>query len=243
MNIEKFAILSDILNLTEIDKVERLAFFHAKLSGIEEFYMQDICIWFEMLGLSKPNTSRLQKKISESKRLIKGKSKNSFKLHLRTIQTLESEFPQINDTREEIETIDSILPRGLYENTRGYIESLAKQINSSYENNIFDGCAVLMRRLMEILLILAHEAISIESEIKDNNGEYKSLIQIISNSILSKKLGLSRNTKECLDTFRKTGNFSAHKIYYNAKRKDIKDIALDYRATIEELLYKAKILK
>ena len=64
---------------------------------------------------------------------------------------------------------------------------------------------------------------------------------IIKNAIYNQKIGLSKTTKSCLNEFREIGNFSAHKIYYNAKRGDLKKCILDYRATIEELLYKAGI--
>jgi hypothetical protein len=60
---------------------------------------------------------------------------------------------------------------------------------------------------------------------------------------MSAALSLSPATKACLDDFRIVGNFSAHKIYYNAKRADIKRVVLEYRAAIEELLYKAGLKK
>src|SRR5690606_19553500 len=109
------------------------------------------------------------------------------------------------------------------------------------ENNIFDGCAVLMRRLLEICLILAYEKLAIEDEIKDSQGGYKLLNAIIDNAKLSKKLALSRNSKDSLEIFRSLGNFSAHKIYYNAHRKDVESRVLDYKALIEELFYKAEL--
>jgi len=63
-------------------------------------------------------------------------------------------FPQLSEKSQDVFDEGTILPEPDYQGTRGYIESLAKQINASYEHNIFDGCAVLMRRLFEILLIL-----------------------------------------------------------------------------------------
>lgn len=149
----------------------------------------------------------------------------------------------MTEKTEDIVSDDTILPESLYKGTRGFIEALAKQINASFENNIFDGCAVLMRRLLEVLLILTYEKIGIESEIKQSDGSYMLLNGIVSNATSHKKLGLSRNTKESLEDFRVIGNFSAHKIYYNAKRKDITSISKNYRATIEELLYKSGIIK
>lgn len=243
MNIEKFSSISGLIDLKEIERVERLGFYHSKISEVEHFTITDICGWFESLNFAKPNTSRLKKKLIASKGIVRGPVKDSFKLHARLQKSFEAEFPQFNEDDEVIETIDSIIPRSLYAGTRGYIESLCKQINASYENNIFDGAAVLMRRLLEIMLILSYEELGLAAEIKDSDGEYKNLNSIIGNAITNRALSLSRNTRDCLDQFRKVGNFSAHKIHYNAKKSDIRNIALDYRASIEELLYKSKLIK
>jgi len=149
--------------------------------------------------------------------------------------------PGIHVASEDVISDDLILPRPLYENTRGFIESLSKQINASYEFNIFDGCAVLMRRLLEILLILSYEHLKIEAAIQDPHGNYLMLERIANDAKSNKVLKLSRDAKSVLDDFRTIGNFSAHKIYYNCRRSDLKKIAVHYRATIEELLYKSGI--
>ena len=114
-----------------------------------------------------------------------------------------------------------------------------EQINASYEHNLFDACAVLMRRLLEVLLIHSYQHRSLESKILAPEGSFKELKAIIADATSTGDLALSRNTKTCLDSFRVLGNFAAHKITYNTTRDDIKNIALDFRATVEELLYKA----
>jgi hypothetical protein len=77
----------------------------------------------------------------------------------------------------------------LTKDTRGYIESLAAQINAAYDANIFDGCAVLMRRLLEICLIYAFEHCVAGASIQRADGGYIDLSEIINqakaNSVLS----------------------------------------------------------
>lgn len=51
-------------------------------------------------------------------------------------------YPQLSQKSQEVVDDGTILPPVLYEKTRGFIESLAKQINRSYEENIFDGSLV-----------------------------------------------------------------------------------------------------
>jgi len=243
ISLNHFIEKTDLFTQTEIDKVRLLAFYHHVHQEDFEFSLDLVCGWFEDLGLHKPNKSRLKHNLSKSRAFVKNKEQESFRLYANELKSLKRDHSFISEKSEEIETTDTILPASLYENTRGYIESLSKQINASYENNIFDGCAVLMRRLLEICLIYSYEHQGIDAEIRDSNGNYKMLSDIVSNAINNSKLSLSRNTKSCLDDFRAIGNFSAHKIYYNARKTDIQKVILEYRAGIEELLYKNGIKK
>ncbi|WNZ23479.1 DUF4145 domain-containing protein [Leptolyngbya sp. NK1-12] len=243
ISLNSFIEKADLLTQTEIDKVRLLAFYHHNHQEDFEFSVDLVCDWFEKLGLHKPNKSQLKQSLSKSRSFVKGREQESFRLHVNELKSLRREHSFMEEKSEEIEATDTILPASLYEKTRGYIESLSKQINASCENNIFDGCAVLMRRLLEICLIHSCEHQSIDAEIRDSNGSYKMLSGIVSNAINNLKLSLSRNTKSCLEDFRAIGNFSAHKIYYNARRSDIQKVILEYRAVIEELLYKNGIKK
>lgn len=206
-----------------------------------EFSIDDVLSCFDKLHFSKPNISRLKRNIKGSKDIVAGGSSGQLKLHAKKITAMDAEYPQIKDESEEVISDDVILPSALFQGTRGYVESLSRQINASYDHNIFDGCAVLMRRLLEILLIHSYENLGVESEIKDVSGNYKMLNHIVKNAKINSKLSLSRNTKDAIDDFRVVGNFSAHKIFYNAKRRDISKISSEYRAAIEELLYKSGI--
>lgn len=98
-----------------------------------------------------------------------------------------------------------------------------------------------MRRLVEILLIHTYRNNKLEELIIAPEGQYKDLSIIIKDVIQNQIIGLSKGTRNCIDTFRLIGNFSAHRIEYNCRRDDIKKIALEYRVSIEELLYKAGI--
>ena len=42
-----------------------------------------------------------------------------------------------------------VVPVTLVRSTRGYIERITNQVNGAYENGWCDGCAVMIRRLME----------------------------------------------------------------------------------------------
>jgi len=143
-----------------------------------------------------------------------------------------------NQDTVSVEQLGSILPDTLFENLPANVQSLCKQINASYENNLFDCTAVIMRRLLEILLVLSYQKVGIEADIM--NGNYHvTLDKMIKNAEQNSTLALSANTKKDMVLFKDLGNYSAHKIWYNSTQGDIKPHILKYRAIIEELMYKS----
>ena len=241
MTLDEFARTSSLSSAGELDRVRLLAYFHHKTAGKTEFSLADIATWFSERHLAEPNKSRLRSKLLASRSFIRGSSPATYRLHAVDLGELQSAYPGIHVLSEEVVSGDALLPRSLYDGTRGFVEALASQINAAYEYNIFDGCAVLMRRLAEVLLILSYENHNIEGEILDGNGNYMLLERIVANAKANSTLKLSRNTKNFLDQFRMLGNFAAHKIYFNTRRGDVQGQATEYRAMIEELMYKAGV--
>ncbi|MCD8106683.1 MAG: hypothetical protein LUE20_01810 [Oscillospiraceae bacterium] len=144
-----------------------------------------------------------------------------------------------NDTTT-ISEDGSIIPTHIFDGVRQNIQSLCKQINASYENNLYDCTAVIMRRLLEVLLVLSYQKHGLESDIIDESGNrHVTLDKMIKNTQQNKELALSSNTKKDMALFKDLGNYSAHKIWYNCTQKDIQPNIMKYRVIIEELLYKA----
>ena len=240
MNISTFIDRAELATKTEVDRACLLAFYHLKKEGIEEFTSSDYAQWSTGHNFSKPNTSRLTDKLQACPKTIRGSKKGTFRLRHEYLKDLEVKFPQLAEKSQEVTDDGTILPPVLYEKTRGYIESLAKQINAAYENNIFDGCAVLMRRLEEILLIMSYEKLGVQPAIKDPATDtYYMLERIVTDAAGNATLNLSRNARKDIDVFRELGNNSAHKITYLCRREYISEKIDKYRALIDELLHKA----
>lgn len=164
------------------------------------------------------------------------------------INNMEGWIKDVKSWKEKdtitIEQNETIIPNDMFNCISTNFQSLYKQINASYENNLYDCTAVLMRRLLESLLVLSYQNAGIESEIMDKNNSYHiSLDGIIKNAMQNNVLALSANTKKDLSLFKDLGNYSAHKIWYNCTQQDIKPHIMEYRVIIEELLYKSGIKK
>ncbi len=138
---------------------------------------------------------------------------------------------------------DDILPFELYKGTRQNIEKIADQINKSFYFGIYDGATVLMRRLVEMLLILAFQAINQEDHIRGSDGNYLQLSQILNEAVQNKALDLSRNAKTYLGLFKEQGDLSAHNPFHIALKKDLELLQPKFRHLVQELFNKAGISK
>lgn len=241
MTLKQFAAACSLDTQKEVERACLLAFFYLRTEKKEEFTAAEAAQWLFAYGFARPNHSRLENNLRASQNTINGA--RGFKLRLPYIADLDKQYPQLQEKSEEVMDHGTILVEAEYKDTRGYIEALAKQINRSYEENIFDGCAVLMRRLLEILLILSCQKLGIDAAIKGPDGSYKMLEGIINEAKTNGTLALSRNSKDLLDEFRTLGNFSAHKIEYICRRGYIQPHIMSYRGLITELLHKSGIKK
>lgn len=138
---------------------------------------------------------------------------------------------------------DYVLHRKMFEDTRGYILQVVDQINLCYEHTCYDACAVMIRRLIEILIIETYGTYKVESEICDSDDNFFFLDELISRFTSAKHWKIGRNTKSGLKKLKAIGDQSAHSRRYNAKRPYIDDVTHDLRVVTEELLYLSGLRK
>ncbi len=154
--------------------------------------------------------------------------------------------PDITSIRPSIPTTDytdDILPFELYRGTRDNIEKVADQINKSFYYGIYDGASVLMRKLVEMLLILCFHEIKEEQEIRTSNGDYIQLSMIINKAINNPRLNMTRNSKSYLNVFKEKGDLSAHNPFHISYKRDLEILQPKYRHLIQELLNLSGIIK
>ena len=226
---------------SKIELASAFVWFHFASTGTE-LTLNEINEYFVKNDLAKYNPTYLKEALRKCKDVSRDSKIGTYRPLRSYIEKMNIKFPFVEVISEDILTDDTIIPNILVVNTRGYIINLANQINGSYEHNVFDGCAVLMRRLLEIMLIHSYESNGRISDIQDVEG-FRNLSYIINFTISNKPFSLSKEVAEVLNDFRHLGNFSAHKIQFNCKRKDIDNIKLKYRLAIEELLYASAIKK
>lgn len=241
MKVEQFSSLADLVNKPEIQKVQHLAFYLLENKDQSEFTVKDLSGILVALGFAQPNNTRLKAAVKKSSLFNKGSRADYFRLSVKAITSLRELYPNLSES-EEIMSDDSLLPEVLFKEVRRqYLIKAAQQINAAYENNLFDACSLMMRRLLEILLIHCFEANGIESRVKDDEGNYQNLKTLINKAKTFSEIPLSTDAKKDMDSFRELGNLSAHRVRYNCRRDDIRVLRVEYRAVIEELLYVSEL--
>lgn len=105
-----------------------------------------------------------------------------------------------------------VLPASIVRGTRGYIERVVNQINGSYENGWYDACAVMIRRVLETLIIEAFEKHGIAAKIKNTNGDFFYLRDLIDASLRESVWNLTRNCKQAMPRLKDIGDRSAHSV-------------------------------
>ena len=115
-------------------------------------------------------------------------------------------------------------------------------MNDCFSAGWHDGCAVMMRRLLEIVLIEAFENKKIAQKIKDKNGNYLHLTDLIGVTLAEPSLTLSRNAKTALPQLRDIGHASAHGRHFTAQKPDIERVRHGCRIFVEEFLHHAALL-
>ena len=93
-------------------------------------------------------------------------------------------------------TTSYVLPVSLVQGTRGYLEKVIQQANGCFEHQWFDGCAVMMRRFVETMIIEVYEKKGRDSEIKGVDGNFLSLDKLVDRIANDQGWNLSRDYEE-----------------------------------------------
>lgn len=133
---------------------------------------------------------------------------------------------------------EAVLPMQVIKGTRGYLENIVTQANVCYEHRCFDACAVMIRKLVELLIIQVFEQTGKAAEIKHPvSGDYLRLGDLVTKILGHASITLSRNTKKALPEIKDLGDRSAHMRHYMAKRVDVDKVLSGLRVSVEDLLH------
>lgn len=162
---------------------------------------------------------------------------------LKIAKRIQDEVPRFERPPSEtaVSPSEMVFPHSLVKGTRDYIEKIAYQINGAYGNGWYDACAVMLRRLIETLIIEAFEYHKIADKIKNENGDYLYLNNLITKTLSEPSWTLGRIARTKLRSLKDLGDQSAHSRRFIAHREDVDRISNDIRTVVQELVYLATL--
>lgn len=209
------------------------AYYLTAYQGKPSFGAKDVAGCFEQLHLpAYSNISAYLSKEKDAKRLLK--QKKGYVLSKKTYDNIADSIGEIKVK----EPSSSLFPLELFDNTRDYLKKTAKQAILCYDYQLYDGCLVMLRRLIETLIIELFEYNKIKERITDSNNNYYFCGDLIDQLLAEKQLWtIGRNSVQELPKIKKMGDLSAHNRRFNAKKSDIDSIKLGLRIVLEELVH------
>lgn len=245
MQLLNFIDAVDLTAKPEVERAKMLCFYHYKETGESAFTVSNIATWMEECNYSRPNTSRLKKNLMVGKGkafLIAKVDKNALEFVPAVLQSMERDYGALWADTITIESHDELIEEAKFCGKRPFLDRLIQQINYTYGHNCYDACAVLMRRLFEVLLVLTYQHKGVEADITKSDGSHKMLEGIVKDAVQNRVLGIPTRISKNFEAFREVGNNSAHSITYTAGKLDIDKISRDYRVMLEDLYNRAGLI-
>lgn len=195
--------------------------------------------------IGNPNSTLLAEAIRKTR--LASESKSGFLLKPGSRKLIHDWLPSdLDGIQPAMDHSSGYLPEAVWVNTRGYIESVSRQINGCFKAAYYDAAAVMLRRLLETLIIEAYEHLKREAEIKNGGGEYFMLKDLVIRACGESShagLNLGRGSKAGLKEAREIGNQSAHNRRYTAVAADLTKLQLGVRLVVQELIHIANLKK
>ncbi len=224
---------ADIHSLSVTDRLIAIIWWHHNNEHLPVEFSQ-IQAESNQAGFPAINASREKRKLREDKRISSLDKGASFRLTPSSITPLSKEYSELVEVKK-LPKSDAVFEQSAFKGTRGYIEKVVQQINVSYDNGLYDCCAVMVRRLLETMIIEVYEKLSRANELKGTDGHFlmfSGLLNILEND---KSLNIGRQSLEGLKSFKKIADSSAHNRRFNASRKDISEKFDGVRLAVCEL--------
>ena len=232
-NLEAF--IQKINGFDNLKASEQIKFFIYFLTINDDSWVlpRDINNCFDKLHLQPySNISSYMSKFSSGKNAIFIKSKLGYKL----TRQAQKEISNIMGECISISVSDELFPLDILRNTQYYLEKIGFQMCACYEAGLYDASLVMMRKLLETLIIECFERYNIENEIKDNNGNFFYLSDLIPKFINSNKWNVSRNLSSYIKEVKKYGDLSAHNRRFFAHKSDFDKFKFELRQTVQEIV-------
>jgi hypothetical protein len=224
-------------SLTPSAKIDYFAYYLTIIKEQAGVKGKDIEDCFDQLII--PKYSNCGQYLKNNSKKNKNKPQNfilkNSTYHLERVR--KSEIATEIGTPKEVIPTNNYFPLEIFNNTRGYLKAISTQAAGCYDNGLYDGCSVMTRKLLEVLIIEAFERYKIAFKIKNPNDNFFYLSDLIDSFRNETSWNIGRNAKDSLPKLKKMGDLSAHNRRYIANKVDVDKLKDDLRIVLEELIH------
>lgn len=160
------------------------------------------------------------------------KKKTGFILYSPIKTKIDSEV----DKPIELKPGNSLFPLSIFDNTRKYLTDFSKEASSCYDYGLYTSCLFMLRKITETLIIELYESKGLQAKIKNGNGDYFQLSELIKSVSHETTWKLTKIVKENLPKIKLLADSSVHSKRFSAKKADIDEIKTNARIAFEELI-------
>jgi hypothetical protein len=185
------------------------------------------------------NVTRLGRQLLANHDVMRGKEMGTVRLRVASKPRLSYRYSEKAGTVVTPKIDSHIIPAGLFEST--HLETLAIQINGTYQSGFYDACAVMCRRLLQCLLLLAFERAAKGEVTRDASGEYRACADIVGLASSNRHIKLAQGAGVVMGKLEYIGDLAAHHPTYTARQKDIDEQRLGFLRVVSELVHLAEI--
>ncbi len=229
--------IDDFDTFSSSRKIDYFVYYHTIIKGNEGAIARDIGSYFEELKTAK--YSNIPQYLKNNTKKTKGKSpkfilqKGTYHLE----RSLKNEIDGVMNAPRVLVPTSNYFPLELFNNTRGYLISIAQQAAGCYDQGLYDACSVMTRKLLEVLVIEAFERYNISAKVKNSSDNFYYLSDLIEIFKAETTWNIGRNAKNSLPGLKKMGDLSAHNRRYVARKNDLDKLKDDLRIVLEELIH------
>lgn len=227
--------ITDFDKMSYAEQIQYFAYFLQYICENDSFTAKDIKQCFNELAM-KPYSNIPALLSSKSKgrdcEYIFSKSEQGFTISRNLKKSLDEKI----GTPTVANPTNDLVDLSLVEHAPYYIQKSVIQMAKCYDVGLYDAVLVLMRKIFETLIIETFERFGCDDQIKDKNGTFLFLSDLIPEYLNSNRWNPSRNINSSLIKIKKYGDLSAHNRRFLAKKTDIDSIKTDMRQSLQEII-------
>lgn len=222
------------LELNQTEEAIALLWFYRQTQAFEERSASELSADFRDENFTAPNPSRLGNALRRNRRTVAGRRRGTFQVNARYLDELEVAYGNLLTNTPARAASPLVLPEDFGRGTR-HLEQLVIEINGTYERGYYDGCAVMLRRILESLIISVFLSRR-QADMIRVDGNFLSLEALILKVLTFDQIHLARDARRIMGQIKEVGDVAAHSRNYLTKQQDIDDIKLGARRVLDELL-------